>query len=255
MAGRSGGGYRGAWARLEDEDLLELRICELGVSLEATEFPRLAQDLYAELEDAGLGHFRPQLYLGDEWFSPEGVPAIAVPFYLAHPRLSQLERAVMHRVEGRTRTECRRLLRHEAGHCFDHAYRVSRRKDFRAIFGSSSQPYDPDAYRPDPTSKDFVHHLPGHYAQSHPDEDFAETFAVCITPGSDWRRRYRAWPGALEKLEFVTDLIERFGDTPPKVKSGRRLCDARVMTSTLGRYYQRRLSERDAARERRRAIG
>ena len=125
--------------------------------------------------------FRPRFWLSDEWFSPAGVPGVGIPFYLAHPRLMRLERHQMFEVEGGTREGCLRLLRHELGHAVDHAYRLSRRKDWRDVFGSASLPY-PDAYRPNPASKRFVQHLDGWYAQAHPDEDFAETFAVWMTP-------------------------------------------------------------------------
>ena len=40
-------------------------------------------------------------YLSDEWFTPDGATAIAIPFYLAHPRLAKLEEAQMLEIEGR----------------------------------------------------------------------------------------------------------------------------------------------------------
>src|SRR5690606_31984395 len=140
-----------------------------------------------ELRRQGFVHFRPRVYLGDEWFCPGGAAAIAVPFYLAHPRLTRLEKRYGKRVEGDNPRWFQQLLRHEAGHAFDHAYGISDRADWRAVFGDKNLPYNTERYRFDPLSRDFVVHLDEHYAQAHPEEDFAETFAVLITPGSDWR--------------------------------------------------------------------
>ena len=120
-------------------------------------------------------------YLGDEWFSPAGSPAIAIPFYLAHPRLKTLEMHQMLQVEGGTPEWCQQLLRHESGHAIDHAYRFSSRDDWHAVFGSPETEYSPETYQPRPYSKGFVRNLPNWYAQAHPDEDFAETFAVWLS--------------------------------------------------------------------------
>ncbi len=236
------------WASLRDEELLALRIRDLGVRIEnSTLEPRVAK-LYGELEARGL-RLRPPCYLGDEWFSPEGVPTIAVPFYLAHPRLEQLELSQMMDVEGATPESCAELLRHECGHAFDHAYRFSLRPSWRAVFGSPNVDYEPETYRPRPYSKSFVRHLPNWYAQAHPDEDFAETFAVWLsTPPDQWRARYRGWKAA-SKLEYVDSLMREARDTPPQVTpgSGRRRADASKLTSTLARYYavRRKLSAQD----------
>ena len=199
--------------------------------------------LHKELMEAGLKHFRPTIYLGDEWFSPEGVPAIALPFYLAHPRLVALEREIMQtRAEGSTPIWFRRLLRHEAGHSFDHAYQVSRSPRFRKLFGDNSRRYTPDLYPIDQNSRNFVRHLPGYYAQSHPDEDFAETFAVCITPQLNWRKRYAQWPQALAKLEFVSEQIDCYADQVVIVQDRPLYFNACRMRISLATYYRKRLS-------------
>ena len=67
----------------------------------------------------------PHAWLSDEWFSPDNTPGIAIPFYLAHPRLMRLERRQILEVEGGTASECLRILRHETGHVVQHAYRLS----------------------------------------------------------------------------------------------------------------------------------
>jgi hypothetical protein len=233
------------WAALRDEELLELRIRDLRLRVEGSPLePRVAQ-LYAELEARGLA-LRPFCYLGDEWFSPEGVPAIAIPFYLAHPRLMQLELHQMLDVEGGTPESCAQLLRHECGHAVDHAYKFSGRRSWRAVFGSPNVEYEPERYRPRPYSRSFVRHLPNWYAQAHPDEDFAETFAVWLSlSGDEWRARYKGWRAAA-KLEYVDGLMNDARKKPPVVAPpqnrgrGRQRADAAHLTSTLGHYYAAR---------------
>lgn len=225
-----------AWYSLKDEELLKLRICDLGVRIEGSELEARVGQLHAELGARGVG-LRLDYYLGDEWFSPGGVPAIAIPFYLAHPRLKALETHQMMEVEGGTPEWCLMLLRHECGHAIDHAYRFSSQKEWQATFGSPDTDYTPETYRPRPYSRSFVQHLPNWYAQSHPDEDFAETFAVWLANDPDqWRQHYRGWK-ALEKLEFVHGLMQRAAGTAPAVQRGRRISEASKSRKTLDRYY------------------
>lgn len=228
-----------AWASLRDDELLVLRIRDLGVHIEGSELePRIAK-LYSELQGRGI-QLLPPCYLGDEWFSPNGVPAIALPFYLAHPRLKTLELHQMMEVEGGTPEWCEQLLRHECGHAIDHAYRFSGRRKWRAIFGSPDVDYEPENYRPRAYSRSFVRHLPNWYAQAHPDEDFAETFAVWLGGAAEeWRERYRGWK-ALEKLEYVDELMREATRKPPLVTGGRRRAEAAKMRTTLARYYTAR---------------
>ena len=224
------------WAKLADEELLAWRICDLGVRIEGSELePRVAH-LYHDLEARGLP-LRPACYLADEWFSPAGLAAVAVPFFLAHPRLKALERSHMLEVEGGTARWCLMLLRHECGHAYDHVYRFSGHRRWRRIFGSPGDDYTPEVYRPRPYSRSYVRHLPNWYAQAHPDEDFAETFAVwlAMTP-AEWRERYRGWR-ALEKLEYVHELMSEAAQTPLTPPRGRLISDAGKLRKTLRRYY------------------
>ena len=224
------------WVSLKDEELLALRICDLGVRLPGSELEPRVNQLFDDLAARGVT-IRPDCYLGDEWFSPEAVPAIAMPFYLAHPRLKALEMHLMMEVEGGTPEWCQKLLRHECGHAVNHAYKLSDRKDWQTTFGSPETEYTPETYTPRPYSKSFVQHLPNWYAQAHPDEDFAETFAVWLAwPPEEWRAHYRGWK-ALEKLEFVDALMTEARNTPPAVKGGRRAWDASRSKKTLGAYY------------------
>lgn len=223
------------WCGFKDEELLALRICDLGVRIEHSELMPRIEQLNTELAARGVT-LRPDYYLGDEWFSPEGVPSISIPFYLAHPRLKALELHQMMEVEGGTPEWCQMLLRHECGHAMDHAYRFSSTEQWRAAFGSPEMEYAPETYTPQPYSKSFVRHLPNWYAQAHPDEDFAETFAVWLGAApEDWRRRYSGWK-ALEKLEYVHSLITQ-GPAPTAVKRGRRISEARKLRTTLARHY------------------
>ena len=159
--------------------------------------------------------FRPYFWLSNEWFTPDAHSGIAIPFYLAHPRLRQLERRQMYEVEGGTERWCMRILRHEVGHALDNAYRLHFRRRYRELFGSWAAPY-PKFYQPKPYSKSYVIHLDMWYAQAHPAEDFAETFAVWLRPGSGWRQRYAGWP-ALRKLEYVDELMAEIAGEAPAV--------------------------------------
>src|SRR3977135_2725874 len=192
------------WASWSNEKLLTLPMSQLGVTFDGAFLSAQIQQLYAELEARQL-LFRPHLWLSNEWFTPDGVPGIAVPFYLAHPRLAKLELEQMLEVEGGTPEWCMRILRHEAGHAVDNAYKLRQRRRRQQVFGPSYKAY-PQFYDPRPYSKSFVLHLDSWYAQSHPDEDFAETFAVWLTPNSEWRQRYAGWPAA-KKLHYMDRLM------------------------------------------------
>ena len=225
------------WTTLGDEKLLEVRMCDLALTIAGTELePRIAQ-LNAELEARGL-RFKPQYYLADEWFTPDGVPAVAIPFYLAHPRLAKLENSQMLEVEGADYDACMRILRHEAGHAIDNAYLLRRRPTRRRLFGNPATEY-PEYYTPKPYSKSFVHHLDHWYAQSHPDEDFAETFAVWLDPTSVWATRYAGWP-AQRKLEYMDRLMREVARKRPLVTSKRQVDPLRRLRKTLGEHYKKK---------------
>ncbi len=226
-----------AWARWDDETLLSLRLCDLGLGVEGTWLEGCLERLHRELGRKGLA-FRPHAWLSTEWFAPDGVPGIAIPFYLAHPRLMQLERRQMGTVEGGTLAACLRILRHEAGHAFDTAYRLRRRRSWREHFGPAGAPY-PRFYRPRPRSRRYVQHLEWWYAQSHPAEDFAETFAVWLTPGSRWREVYAGWP-ALRKLEYLESLGRELKGQAPSVRSRERPESLATLRTTLAEHYRER---------------
>ena len=226
-----------AWARLSDEQLLKLRFCDLGLSVRGSNIEGAMRRLYEELGSHGI-RFRPHIWLSEEWFSPDGVPGIAVPFYLAHPRLARLERSLMGQVEGGNSRWLMRILRHEAGHAIDNAYRLRRRKRWREVFGPASLRY-PDRYKARPGSRRYVHHLGDWYAQAHPTEDFAETFAVWLTPRSGWRKRYADWP-AVRKLRTVDELMAEVRERPAPVRTRARIEPIEANTRTLAEHYRRK---------------
>jgi hypothetical protein len=166
------------------------------------------------------------------------VPGIAIPFYLAHPRLAKLELKEMLEVEGGDPESCLRILRHEIGHAIDNAYALRRRPTRRRLFGIPATEY-PEYYTPKPYSKSFVQHLDHWYAQSHPDEDFAETFAVWLTPDAEWRQRYHDWP-AVKKLRYMDDLMRSVAGKTPALTSGGTLDPLPSLKKTLRQHYRRK---------------
>jgi hypothetical protein len=222
------------WTDFADEQLLDVRLSDLPVQIEGALAERIAQ-LRTELADRALRlpiHF----YLADEWFTPDGATSIAIPFYLAHPRLEKLEESQMFEVEGGEHEWAMRILRHEAGHALDNAFRLRLKRQRREVFGNPSTPY-PEFYTPRPHSKSFVLHLDSWYAQSHPDEDFAETFAVWLTPNSEWRARYAGWP-ALKKLEYMDALMRSLRDTAPRVDNPVEIDPLPKLRNTLRQHYR-----------------
>ena len=242
MADAGGGGQTvippEEWSQWPDERLLDLRINQLGVTIEGSALAERLADLQREIAGRALTTFQPHFWLSAEWFSPDGVPGVAIPFYLAHPRLEKLERAQMLEVEGGTPEWCMKILRHEAGHAIDNAYKLRTRRRRQQIFGPSYMQY-PKHYQPKPYSKSFVLHLDSWYAQSHPDEDFAETFAVWLNPHSDWRPRYADWP-ALKKLEYMDELMTEIAGRPMIVTTRRRVEPLHSLRSTLRAHYERK---------------
>src|SRR5512138_290348 len=233
-----------AWEKLSDEQLLEQRLSSLRVKVEGTWLEDCLGTLNEELAERGI-RLRPHAYMSSEFFSPADVPGIAIPFYLAHPRLMKLEKKMMLEVEGGTWSECMAILRHEAGHAMQHAYQLQRRRRWQQLFGASSKHY-PLYYRPNPASRRYVQHLRRWYAQSHPDEDFAETFAVWLRPRSDWRKRYAGWP-ALQKLEYVDELMSEIAGKRPYGMRRFEVDPLHRLTTTLEEHYRDKLSHYSVA--------
>jgi hypothetical protein len=226
------------------QDLLSRPIRELGLKLEGSPVERFVEQLYRELDAKGLTKFRPLCYLTDEWGCPSGEPVIGIPFYLAHAALAELEQKAHDLEDAR---EIMMYLRHEAGHAFTYAYRLHNSPEWKQLFGPFRRPYR-DNYRPAPFSRDYVRHLPGWYAQKHPDEDFAETFAVWLTPRSNWRKRYRGW-AALEKLRYLDRLARKVARSDPPRRRGQTDITVDEMETTVGEFYHQAAREEVAVTE------
>jgi hypothetical protein len=216
------------------QEILNKPIRDLGLKIEDSPLQRLVHQLYRELEQKGLMKFHPLCYLTDEWGCPSGEPVIGIPFYLAHAELAALEKEMNDLEDVR---ETMMYLRHEAGHAFNYAYRLHRRPEWKQLFGPFRRPYH-DNYRPIPFSRNYVRHLAGWYAQKHPDEDFAETFAVWLTPRSAWRKRYRGW-GAMAKLQYMNRIARELGNVDPVRRRGQTDITVDEMETTVAEFYQR----------------
>lgn len=228
-------------------ELLNSRICDLGLGIEGTPVEAPIDKLYRELAGKGL-QFRPEVYVSDSWGCPDEVPVIGIPFYLTDKRLARIEEEQTGEIEDSQ--VIMMLLRHEAGHAINYAYKLFQRPEWVEVFGSFSRPYR-DSFRPNPFSRQFVRHIVHHqygrtYAQKHPDEDFAETFAVWLTPRSGWRRRYRNWP-ALRKLQYVDQLIKSIRDESPRCTNGRLCTPVEEMDMLLVEHYGQRAERYRAA--------
>jgi hypothetical protein len=218
---------------ISEQELLATRLCDLEINLKATPLMRGINQLFFELNEK-LINFHPHIWLADDWFSPDGVAGFALPFYLTHPRLVELEKKHVGLVEGTTFNTFMKLLRHETAHALDNAFHLRKNKQRQNLFGLSSKKY-PKTYLPNPKSKNFVRHLEDFYAQAHPDEDWAETFAVWLNPKSEWEYKYAFWE-AIEKLEFVDKLMAKL----PKQKCFRKneFTSIKEDTRTLREYYR-----------------
>lgn len=241
-----GGSVNYFWENYTDEELLDLKLSDLGLTVEKSWAFPLVKRLHKEIGQKGL-NFKPHTWVSDDWFSPDGVPGIAIPFFALHPRLMGLERAQIGFCEGSTERSFMKLLRHEAGHAIDNAFKLRGKKGRVGLFGRSSDPY-PDSYTYRPYSKAFVRHLGEGYAQAHPEEDWAETFAVWLTPKSSWRKKYQGQK-ALEKLKYVDLTMKGLKGLNTVVKNKKTVDSLADSSLTLREYYRRKaLSKRVAGR-------
>jgi hypothetical protein len=231
-------------------ELMNSPISGLNLAVEGSPLEPLTRRLLREMAAKRIA-FQPTFYLTDGWGCPDRVPVIGVPFYLSDRRLRRVEEEQTGEVEDEKNVMM--FLRHEAGHAVNYAYRLWQKPDWARLFGPFTRPYR-EEFRPDRFSRRFVRHIDAYgygrtYAQKHPDEDFAETFAVWLTPRSGWRTRYRAWP-AMEKLLFVDAAMRAEGRTKPR-RMGRRLVrPVESMGLLLSDYYGQK-----SARMRRAAQG
>jgi hypothetical protein len=224
--------------RFHESNLWSTPIRDLGLTIEGTRLQPIIRQFEGELQQAGLTRVRPRFYLSTEWGVPFDTVAIAIPFYLAHPDLTALHAERIGHVEGFDRADILRYLRHEMGHVMNYAYCLYEEEEWVKQFGSITQPYNED-YRPEPFSRRYVRHLPGWYAQKHPDEDWSETFAVWMTPGLDWRAEYGAWPVAAAKLAYCDRTVASLRERDPTNTNAELDEDVADIEYSLGQYYGR----------------
>ena len=228
------------WSTLSKDELLNIRISDLGLRLKGTFVQKQIKHLYSELRNRKIRFF-PHCWLSDEWFSPDYHPGIAIPFYLAHPRLIKMEEKFLCEAEGSSNEECIQILRHEAGHSIDWAFSLFKKKSYQKVFGNPQKRY-PKVYYPNPKSRRYVLHLGFWYAQAHPVEDFAETFAVWLKKGSRWKRDYQGWP-ALKKLQYVDEIMQGIAEKKPIIlKKDVKYEESPLGQNhlTLGEYFRKR---------------
>jgi hypothetical protein len=223
--------------RFHESNLWSTPIRDLGLTIEGTRLEPILDEFAGELRAAGLTRIRPRFYLSTEWGVPFETVAMAIPFYLARPDLTALHAERVGHVEGFDRADILRYLRHEMGHVVNYAYRLYDQEEWVKQFGSITQPYGED-YRPEPFSRRYVRHLPGWYAQKHPDEDWAETFAVWLTPGLDWRLEYGGWPVAAAKLAYCERAMAAIHEREPIVTAADLDEDVGEIEYSLGHYYR-----------------
>jgi hypothetical protein len=221
--------------------LLQRRVCDLGLRIKGSSIEPLIRQLEGELLVKSID-FVPAFYLTDTWGCPDKVPIVGIPFYLSCPLLGRIEKEQTGELE-----DCRtvmQLLRHETGHAINYAFRLWEEPSWRDTFGSFSKPYR-EVFHPNPWSRRFVRHICScsygyTYAQKHPDDDFAETFAVWLTPRSGWRRKYRCWP-AIQKLRYVDRLMRKIRDQEPKVNGGKLFMPLSELTMSVAEHYRARI--------------
>ena len=220
--------------QISHEDLLDLKLRDLDLSIKGSWVERDIEAFYTEIKNKGL-KFKPHIWVSEDWYSPDGVPGFAIPFFLLHPRLMKLENEMIGEVEGGNSQWFLKLLRHEAGHAIDNAFGLRKKKRRQDLFGKTSLPY-PESYDRKPYSKQYVRHLDASYAQAHPDEDWAETFAVWLNPNSNWKVSYQSWP-CLKKLELLNEIMFALKGKIQPVKNKVKTDQLKDLDITLREYY------------------
>lgn len=221
------------------EEIFKSPISKVATEIKNPEVLRAIETLYKELDKVGIKH-HPQVYLSDSWGCPDGVPVIGIPFYLASEELAEIEKEKIGRIE--SFEEIMQIIRHESGHAFNYAHSLHKFSRWNDTFGAFEKPYE-ENFAPVVGSNKFVRHLEGWYAQKHPDEDFAETFAVLITPGIDWRKLYKEGTKARKKLIYCSELIKEYGHKEIRPISQDELdVPVQSMSMTLGDWYDKKMA-------------
>jgi hypothetical protein len=223
----------------EIRGVLGKKVSELGLRVEGSPVQKYVDQLYHELDRRGLKAFRPVCYLTDEWGCPDQQPVLGIPFYLADPTLRSIEHAVDALESER---QIMMYMRHEAGHVFNYAYRLYTTPEWRRLLGRSFAPTGTNT-GPCPSASSSSGTSRAGTPRSIPDEDFAETFAVWLTPRSAWRRQYKGWP-AMRKLRYVERMAKAFATVEPIVKTGEVDITPDDIKVTVEQFYEQAAQER-----------
>lgn len=203
-------------------ELLTTPINKLHVTVESSPMLNEAiNKVRADMERMKIKKIKPFYYLSTGYGTIAGTTNICLGFYDADERLRELNKE--YRGWGYSNEEITATIRHEVGHAFAYAYKLYRLPEFRSVFNVKGHYFNsyPDTnryiLRANPWSRDFVNPSGDHYAQKHPDDDFAETFTVWLTPRLNWRKKWRNYPGALEKLEYVDKVVTEHRNQEPLI--------------------------------------
>lgn len=234
-------------------EILTTPINRLGYTIEGTFLEEAIRITRRDMKRVGISRLKPLFYLSNGYGCIEGVPNIALSFVDCNELISELNDE--YRQYRYSQQEIIDTVRHEVGHAFCYAYKLFRTAEFRRIFkvkGHFFRTYPAtNRYinRVNPWSKEYVNPGGDHYAQKHPDDDFAETFMVWIKPRYNWRKNYKSKPGALRKLEYVERVVKKYGRTPPLVESDEdfiyepienlNMTVAKFMKANVARYRRR----------------
>ena len=151
-------------------------------------------------------------------------------------KLTELEKKYTLTVEGDCHSDLMRLLRHETAHALDNAYGLRRNRKRQKLFGLSSTPY-PKFYSPENRPFEFISNLDDHYGQSHPEEDFAETFAAWLNPEQDWSLLAPPNSIAYKKLLLVDEIMKSLKEKPQAKMKNDTIDEISSLDLTLEQYY------------------
>jgi hypothetical protein len=222
-------------------ELLSTPVCELGLRLPGSLLRSCIDRALDDVRNAGV-IIDPFFYLSDGYGCVQGTANVGLGFWDANDLL----REVHHDVRGYTRDEMDLvlLLKHEIGHAFCYSHKLFQLPEFRDVFsikGNFFATYpDHERHRVDPYSLDHVNPVNDHYAQKHPDDDFAETFATFADRTEAWRERYRNRAGALRKIAFVAKVVADYGTKAPVDAPGSGPVDVPVeeIRKTVAQFFR-----------------
>lgn len=213
------------------------KISNLNLSIKGSWVEPLINDVLGELKTVGIS-VKPKFWISTEWFCPDGINGIALPFYLFSKDLMSLEKKKIGYVEGGTAKSFKKYLRHELGHVIDNIYDLRNCPKRKKLFGDSAIKY-PSSYKPRIYSRNFISYLEKGYGQSHPDEDFAETFAYWLDPNKRLSvKRYSSL--AIKKIDYFNELFLEKKKPKKQVISNETIDHYKECDQFLSNYYRKR---------------